>query len=347
MRGWLGGKAKSIYGGSSEIQNNIISKRILGLPDTDAVDLTPNLTQDEYSARFRDPTFGLDLAEIVAERHRLPRPLVRKVEGSNLVFRAGEGPWLKLCPPFWLDAFDAEVRVTEAVEGRLPAPVPAILGTGELDDWRYLVSAHVPGVQIEAVLPSLDAADLERLAAELGQFIGAFHAVAVPGFERPFGPWPRYLEERLAGARELHRSRGVDPGRVEQIVAFLADQAPVLRALGPPQLVHADLTAEHVMLAEAEGRWRLSGVLDLADAMVAPAELDFVAPFVELFRGRRVPQRRLMAESGVRASAMPFSALFMAVALQHRFMHFDDWFAPEIAAGVTDVRTIAAAAFPD
>ena len=33
VRGWLAGKAMSIYGGSSEIQNNIISKRILGLPD--------------------------------------------------------------------------------------------------------------------------------------------------------------------------------------------------------------------------------------------------------------------------------------------------------------------------
>ncbi|WP_293676418.1 acyl-CoA dehydrogenase family protein [uncultured Phenylobacterium sp.] len=34
VRSWLFGKAMSIYGGSSEIQNNIISKRILGLPDT-------------------------------------------------------------------------------------------------------------------------------------------------------------------------------------------------------------------------------------------------------------------------------------------------------------------------
>jgi alkylation response protein AidB-like acyl-CoA dehydrogenase len=33
VRGWLFGKAMSIYGGSVEIQNNIISKRILGLPD--------------------------------------------------------------------------------------------------------------------------------------------------------------------------------------------------------------------------------------------------------------------------------------------------------------------------
>jgi alkylation response protein AidB-like acyl-CoA dehydrogenase len=34
VRTWLGGKATTIYGGSFEIQNNIISKRILGLPDS-------------------------------------------------------------------------------------------------------------------------------------------------------------------------------------------------------------------------------------------------------------------------------------------------------------------------
>jgi alkylation response protein AidB-like acyl-CoA dehydrogenase len=32
-RNWLGGKATTIYGGSAEIQNNIIAKRILGLLD--------------------------------------------------------------------------------------------------------------------------------------------------------------------------------------------------------------------------------------------------------------------------------------------------------------------------
>lgn len=34
VRTWLYGKAMSIYGGSVEIQNNIISKRVLGLPDS-------------------------------------------------------------------------------------------------------------------------------------------------------------------------------------------------------------------------------------------------------------------------------------------------------------------------
>jgi alkylation response protein AidB-like acyl-CoA dehydrogenase len=33
VRGWLFGKAFTIFGGSSEVQSNIVSKRILGLPD--------------------------------------------------------------------------------------------------------------------------------------------------------------------------------------------------------------------------------------------------------------------------------------------------------------------------
>jgi alkylation response protein AidB-like acyl-CoA dehydrogenase len=33
VRAWLGGKAFTIYGGSAEVQSNIIAKRILGLPD--------------------------------------------------------------------------------------------------------------------------------------------------------------------------------------------------------------------------------------------------------------------------------------------------------------------------
>ena len=37
VRAWLSGKATTIFGGSQEIQSNIVSKRILGLPDTTGV----------------------------------------------------------------------------------------------------------------------------------------------------------------------------------------------------------------------------------------------------------------------------------------------------------------------
>jgi hygromycin-B 7''-O-kinase len=306
---------------------------------------TLDVSLDDYKRRFRDPAFGADLAEIVVARHGLAGPPARKVEGSSLVFRLGDGDWLKLSPPFFGDAFDTEVAVTERVQGRLPVPIPALKLTGALEDWRYLVSANVPGVAIEEVLTDLTEADLEGIADELGAFMAAFHAVPPAGFERSFGPWDRYLAGCLDGAEALHRSRGNDAGQVEAIVHFLGPQRAWLEGLGPPVLIHADLTTEHVMLAEVGGRWRLSGVLDLADAMVAPAALDLIPPLLELFRGRAGPQRRLIAAAGVTLPDDPPGAL-MAIALQHRFMHFHDWFRAELAGGLSDVAEIAAAVFP-
>lgn len=282
----------------------------------------------------------------MAERHRLPQPLVRKVEGSNLVFRAGEGPWIKLSPPLWADALEAEIAVTTAVHGRLPAPVPEVIEEGVLDGWRYLISRHVPGVQVQDVRAILTDADRERLAVDLGEFIRAFRAIEVPGFEREFGPWARYLAENLADVRRLHRARGAAAEWADRIAEFVDEHAGALRALGPPVLVHADLTAEHIMLSQSDGQWRLSGVLDLADAMVAPAAVDLINPCIEIFRGRRASQRTFMRSAGVGVDA-PFAESMMALALQHRFMHFEHWFAPEIRGGLASVTDIARAVFPD
>lgn len=297
---------------------------------------TLQVSEAEYSRRFRDPAFGAGLAEVVRARHGLQGPLVRQVEGSSLVFRAGDGPWLKLTPPFWRDAFEAEVRATAAVAGKLPARIPELIETGALEDWRYLISAHVPGVQAQAVLAELAESERAGLAEDLGGFMQAFHAVEIVGFERTFGSWPRYLEQRLATP---HEAPPPWPAQINRLVSRRRD---ALLALGPPVLIHADLTAEHVLLVQQNGRWRLSGVLDLADAMVAPAELDLIAPCVELFRGQRPLQARLARAAGLEP---PGPELTMALALQHRFMRFQVWFAPELAAGADTIEAVAAAVF--
>lgn len=302
---------------------------------------TLNVSEAEYRRRFRDPAFGADLAEVVTARHGLAGPLVRQVEGSSLVFRAGEGPWLKLTPPFWRDGYEAEIRATAAVAGRLPTPIPELIEAGELEDWRYLISAHVPGEAFQAVADELDAAEREGLAEDLGAFMRAFHAVMPPDLGRP--AWREYLRARLADPMATHAARGTPAAWLDPIAEYLARHGGALLKLSPPVLIHADLTAEHVMLARAGGRWRLSGVLDLADSMTAPAELDLIAPFVELFRGEAAPQARLAAASGVQLAG---PTLTMAVAMQHRFFCFNEWFAGEIAGGCSTVEAVAASAFP-
>ena len=266
---------------------------------------------------------------------------MRKLEGSSLVFRAGAGPWLKLTPPYWAHDVEAELRASAAVAGRLPARIPELIESGALEDWRYLISADVPGEPFQSLEDELDPLEREQLAEDLGAFMGAFHAVAAPDLGRP--AWADYLRARLDHPAGAHAARGTAQIWLDPIAAFLGRRRAALESLGPPVLIHADLTAEHVMLDRRGGRWRLSGVLDLADSTTAPAELDLVPPLVELFRGEGELQSRLAAACGVQLGGPQPT---MAIAMQHRFFRFDEWFAGEIADGYGTVEAVAAAAFP-
>jgi hygromycin-B 7''-O-kinase len=310
---------------------------------------TLSISEPEYFRRFYEPIFGLDLAQAVCARHSLPQPLTRKMEGSNLIFRIDDGRWLKITPPFFGDSFDAELQVTRGVAGMMPIPVPTILETGNLDAWRYSISTNVPGVQIQSVASDLTEVDFETVALELGQFMACFHKVRIPGFDRHFGPWSDYLERNVRDARRIHSTRGNSPDWVNQIAELLERQHDKLRQLGPPVLIHADLTPEHVMLHQVNGRWHLSGVLDLADAMLAPAELDLTVPLMDIFRGCSNPQRKLLREVGIERSAEDngFPALFMAIALVHPFMVFHDSFSLEIQRGFSSIEDIARFVFPN
>jgi hygromycin-B 7''-O-kinase len=308
-----------------------------------------DISEPEFARRFREPAFGLALAEIVRARHQLPAPLTRHIEGSSLVFRIGDGRWLKLTPPFCTESFDAELRVARAVEGQLPVPVPTILQTGEIDGWRYIVSARVPGVQLQRVISDLTKADFAALAVDLGDFMACFHRIRIAGFHREFGHWSSFLERNIRDAAQIHRSRGNPAAWASQIAALLKREQERLVRLGPPILVHGDLTPEHVMLHRVSGRWRLSGVLDLADAMLAPAELDVAVPMLDIFRGRGNLQRSFLRATGISPTAEgeSFSFLFMAIALLHPFAYFHDWFDAEIEQGLCNICDIARSAFPD
>jgi hygromycin-B 7''-O-kinase len=308
-----------------------------------------NISEAEYGRRFHDPAFGIPLAQVVSERLRLPPPLTRKVEGSNLVFRTGDGRWLKIAPPFYADSFETELQVTRGAEGKLPVPIPRILQTGEIDGWRYIISENVPGVQIQHVIPDLVESDFEAIAVDLGQFMACMHKIHIPGFDRDFGPWSGYLQRGVRESEQIHLSRGNSPAWARQIADVLTQEQNRLAQLGPPVLVHADLTTEHVLLHNVSGRWHVCGILDLADAMLAPAELDATVPMLDIFRGRRNHQRRFLHEAGIAPTTDDegFSLLFMAITLLHPYTFFHDWFAEEIRGGMPRIADIARVVFPD
>ena len=237
----------------------------------------------EYEQRFLDPEFGLELARAIIPRHPLPTEIRRKTEGSSLIFELGPELFLKIVPPFFTDSFSAELAATTLASGRLSVKIPEIVLTGKIENWNYLVSRRVPGIQSSRVFQNLQEDDLQPIAKDLGSLLRQLHSIEAPEFERNYGTWESFLKERLRNQRSVHLARDNPPEWVEKICSFVDEQASNLLKLTPPVFLHADLNRAHVMLDQVKDRWRVVGLLDFADAMKGPKEFDFILPFLDFF----------------------------------------------------------------
>lgn len=66
-----------------------------------------------------------------------------------------------------------------------------------------------------------------------------------------------------------------------------------------PVLLSADLTEEHVLLAERKGRWRVTGLIDFGDAVMGHPHYDFIAVLAFFTFGRPVRSRALVEAYGL------------------------------------------------
>jgi alkylation response protein AidB-like acyl-CoA dehydrogenase len=102
-RMWLGGKATTIYGGSYEIQNNIIARRILGLVDH----LAPGERKMEAFAGDRSSALLSDEQRMVREsarswlQDRAPVSAFRKVRNSGESDGFDRAAWAEMAEMGW------------------------------------------------------------------------------------------------------------------------------------------------------------------------------------------------------------------------------------------------------
>jgi aminoglycoside phosphotransferase (APT) family kinase protein len=163
-----------------------------------------------------------------------------------------------------------------AVAGR-HVPVPDVLvvlpAAGE-GARPAMVIAYVDGVPLSRVL---DAGDLDRRdAAELGAVVGSsVGGVAAVDFERRGffvdgdltvrveRPWSEQLVEVAEGCMARVPAGRLDDAARRAWVELCAAHAPALAAAdGYSRLVHADINPKNILVARADGGWRVAALLD-------------------------------------------------------------------------------------
>lgn len=316
------------------------------MPDV-PIDQLLKIDEKTYGRNFSDPEFGLGLANQVAQANNITENLIRITEGSSLVFSCGNR-FLKLTPPFYGDSFSAELSATKLIGSQLPFPVPKVLADGAVETWQFLVTESVPGVAAKGVVKTMTPENLIQFAKDIGGVAKAFRSLSTPGFEREFGPWDKFLSMRLENQKSLHLARGNSEEWAEKIAHYVDHHKDLLAHLGPAKMIHADLNHEHLMMERRNDQWRVAGVIDLADAMNAPLEMELVLPILCFFRGNSHAQRELARAAGAESPLLfaNYSNLMMALTLQNRFIAFHDWFAREVREGATSIDEVASAVFP-
>jgi len=316
------------------------------MPDI-SIDQLFRIDEKTYRQHFRDPEFGLGLATQVARANNIAEKPIRITEGSSLVFSVGNR-FLKLTPPFFGDSFLAELSATRLIGNQLPFPIPTIVVDGAVETWKFLITEAVPGVAVKEVFKTMTADDVILFAKDIGQVAKSFRDLKIRGFEREFGSWDTYLTSQLKNQKGTHLARGNSEEWAERISRYVDLHQGLLAKLGEAKLIHADLNHDHLMMDKRDNQWRVVGVIDLADAMNAPLEMELVLPILCFFKGNEHAQYELIRAAGAESALLftNYRELMMTLTLQNRFIAFHDWFAREIRQGANSIEEVASAGFP-
>jgi hygromycin-B 7''-O-kinase len=263
---------------------------------------------DGYRAlRRRDGVWDA-AKEALCARHGLDaRSFGRFPTGTHVVF-GSEYLVIKIFCPLWPEDFAAERAALSTVTG---LPVPGMIAEGELEGWPYIVMTRLPGIQVKLLWNGFDDRTRRSVLEQLGSLISGMQRLpTAPGLEVD---WNDFIRRGVEGAQAHHAP--TDPHWAEWISGRLEGftEPPF-----DPVFLHADITDEHLLLSEVDGRWCVTGLIDFGDAMTGHPLYELVAPFCCLCFGRRGMAETLVEATGHSLDAGVEERL-VTYCLLHRF----------------------------
>jgi hygromycin-B 7''-O-kinase len=251
-------------------------------------DLLPRVTSiSDYHRVYGDSQIWSKAVHEVAARHRLPGRGVRQTLGSHVVYRFGDYI-VKLYLPMWFEDYRVERIALPSISG---LPTPRIFADDEIEGWPYLVMSHVPGVPAGEVWRTLSAEDRISIGCQIGEAIRLLHQTSLP--DGLPADWPSFIKERIDRAESHHHAP--EPWRSwirQQLAGF---REPELEHV----LLNCDLTEDHILLLEQNGRWTISGIIDFGDARIGHPYYDFIAPLAHYAYGEPEVSKALLMGYGL------------------------------------------------
>jgi hygromycin-B 7''-O-kinase len=220
----------------------------------------------------------------------------------------------------------------------LPIPSPAILAEGQLNqDWQYVIFEHVAGVSIGQALDKLSKDDRLSVASQMGEYMHCLHTLTAdpkgnlpmpipPSLER----FTSFLQQQCRTCLTHHQTWNDLPAHLfDQLEEFVLPAEQLIDFSASPYLIHADLTADHLLGRFVNDRWQTLSVIDWGDTMTGNLFYELVALSLDLFQGDKQ-----MLHACLEAYQLPdfyqqdFSKKALSMVLLHQFPMPARFYAP-------------------
>ena len=146
-----------------------------------------------------------------------------------------------------------------------------------------------------------------EIVSHLGVVLNGLHNHAAhlsPALNRD---WHGFVERQARMCVERQRACGANPEWLESLPAYVAERLELLPAEDAPVLLHGDVHPGNLLLAQENGRWKITGLFDFGDSLCGFHEYDFVAPGVLMVQGNRELQRAFLLAYGYKESQLDMS----------------------------------------
>ena len=197
---------------------------------------------------------------------------------ANAVYRINGSRYLKVFGPTAERQFHVERSVLRMLEDHNSIPAPRIVAEGERTQISpYLILTEVLGATAENVWETLSRSEQFAIARELGVIVAAIHRLPQQNLlavEQQFGgDRERVKAEQKRLIAQIEAAKTISMQGRDNIIRFLKAEARK-HLDGPPKLAHCELAHNHLYLSRETGKWKVSGFIDWADAMLGPPEWD-------------------------------------------------------------------------
>jgi Ser/Thr protein kinase RdoA (MazF antagonist) len=167
------------------------------------------------------------------------------------------------------------------------------------------------------------------VADQMGVFMRGLHnatsngqpIIHIQASNRGWEVFADFLEKQRCQCLANHQLWQDLPGHlIEQLPAFLPRVDELIDLSCSPHLIHADLTADHVLGRQVNHDWQTLAIIDWGDARVGNILYELVALHLDLFRAnRRLLQRCLEAYHLPAFYQSDFPRKALSMVLLHQF----------------------------